>query len=45
MYMYNVGIEFMRVSYIAASAFIILTLVVIGAVRVLKPLQYQLLEE
>lgn len=45
MYMYNVGIEFMRVSYIAASAFIILILVVIGAVRVLKPLQYQLLEE
>ena len=45
MYMYNVGIEFMRVSYIAASAFIILALVVIGAVRVLKPLQYQLLED
>jgi multiple sugar transport system permease protein len=45
MYMYNVGFEFMRVSYIAASAFIILALVVIGAVRVLKPLQYQLLED
>jgi multiple sugar transport system permease protein len=45
MYMYNVGIEFMRVSYIAASAFIIVALVVIGAVRVLKPLQYQLLED
>lgn len=45
MYMYNTGIEFMRVSYIAAAAFIILALVVIGAVRVLKPLQYQLLED
>jgi len=45
MYMYNQGIEFMRVSYVAASSFIILALVVIGAVRVLKPLQYQLLED
>ncbi|UCF91282.1 MAG: sugar ABC transporter permease [Desulfobacterales bacterium] len=45
MYMYNVGIAFMRVSYVAASSFIVLFLVVIGAVRILKPLQYQLLED
>jgi ABC-type sugar transport system permease subunit len=45
MYMYNVGIQYMRVSYIAASSFIVLALVIIGAVRVLKPLQYRLLED
>ena len=45
MYMYNLGIEFMRVSYVASASFIILALVVFGAVRILKPLQYQLLED
>ena len=45
MYMYNVGIQYMRVSYVAASSFIVLALVVVGAIRVLKPLQYQLLED